>query len=308
MRAGVLFPLLGAFFSFASLVLLLFTLIGSIQPHAVLKDIYFLKLNTANISTDVVPSLSNNTASKAALLNQYEFVTIGLWGYCHSNSTEVIGCSKPSAHYHFALVDVIYSALGVWTSVSAPGNLADNDSKIQTMSKTALALFIAAIALTLVSFILCVVSIKKHRLIRTIAALVSFLAFVLALIAPALALAVYLYIKDQFNNNNSSVVASIGRTGMGIAWGAALASLLAFTFSSIAICTASRDVRSTTPEKQPFLHEDVPLNPEISMYQPSAVTPYGAGHQAPDMFANHGHMANTTTEPQFIQPTYYGHH
>lgn len=298
MRQAALFPLLGAFFSFAALALLVFVLIGSIQPKTLLKDIYFFKLDAQNLGTDLVPSLATLSDGDKANLQQFSTITVGLWNYCWWNSDGIVGCTDPSAHFNFALVDVVHKSLGFFVPVNSPGSIADNSSKIETMSKSTIALFIAGIGLAAISLLMGIISVKKFRLIRTITALLLFLAFAASLVASALATGLYLYMKNQYDDGPTSVVASLGRVGLGIAWGSALAGLLGFIFASIGICTHSRRGDRAMPEKQPFLDDN---QMDLSYQQPPA--PYS--NSPPDMFANHGHSGSLTKEPQFIQPTYY---
>lgn len=298
MRQAALFPLLGAFFSFAAVALLIFILIGSIQPKTLLKDIYFLKLDAQHLGTDLVPSLASLSDGDKTNLQQFSTITVGLWNYCWWNSNGIVGCTDQSVHFNFALVDVVHKSLGFFVPVNSPGSIAENSSKIETMSKFMIALFIAAIALAVISFAMGIVSVQKFRLFRTITALLLLLAFAAALVASALTTGLYLYMKNQFNDGPSSVVASLGRVGMGIAWGSALAGLLGFIFAAISICTHSRHSDRGIPEKQPFLGDN-----QIDQAYQQPPVPYG--NSPPDMFANHGHSGSLTNEPQFIQPTYY---
>lgn len=331
MRKGSLFPLLGVFFSFATTVLIVFTLIGSIKPVAVLSDIYFMKLDAKNLGSDIIPSYPRLSDADTQKLHQFEYYTVGLWGYCWSTSKETVGCTKASGRYHFALVDIVYKTLGYFVTVNAPGNLADNDSKIQAMSQSLIILYIVAGAFALALFILSIVSIVKAsrgqgRVLRVITALISLITFALTLVSSAVALGLYLYIKENINDHHS-VIASIGRTGFGISWGSALAGLLAFICTLISICTAPRkNAASSIPEKQPFLDTAPP--PPVSFtntqYPPSVAggnsgyynPPPQSNHGGADMFNNnytsyhgaHGHSGSMSNEPMFIQPTYYDQH
>lgn len=329
MHKGSLFPLLGAIFSFATTVLIVFTLIGSIKPVAVLEDIYFLKLDSANISTDIVPSLKEMSSDDDNKLHKYDSYTIGLWGYCYSSSNETVGCTDPSTSYHFALVDIIYDTLGYFVTVKSPGNLDDTNTKIQTMSKSLVAIYIVSVGCAFVTLVLGIISIFRNRVVRTITAVLAFIAFAATLVASAVATGLYLYIREQFNKDSSSIPATLGKVGFGISWGATLASLFAFIFASTSMCFARRNAGSSAiPEKQPFL-EPAPIDPvpgfsspQQYQYAPTNSSVSGSGYHNPsvqnhgstghpDIFSNyssyHGHSASMSNEPQFIQPTYYDH-
>lgn len=291
-------PIVTVVFSFAGLALLLFTLIGSIKNDVVLRDIYFLKLNTTNLSTDVIPKLESLSSNDKTKLAEFETITVGLWSYCWGNATGTLGCSDTSARFHFSLSDIFYKALGYFVTVDSPGNLSDNNTKILNMNRSMIALYIVAISFSFITFALAIVSVMKFKLIRTITALTAFFAFAGSLISSAVATGLYLYVKEQFQDNNSSISASLGRVAQGLSWGSALAGLVAFITSVVSICTTRRQKNTEVAyEKQPFLESD---GMEGGVYPPPV-----AGSHPPDMFSYHsGHASN---EPQFIQPTYYDH-
>lgn len=239
-NSKMVLPVLGTFFSLAGLILTILVLIGNLRPTNPLGNIYFLSLDTSNLSTDVVPTLSNIGGTSALRFTRY---TIGLWGFCFhpsspSSSTYPAGCSLASARYAFSLPNLIYRALGVWTNVNSPGTISDSQHSIESLSHATLAMFIVSAAFALFAVLIGGLAIPRSRLPRVVASMFGFLALVMALIAAALATGLFVYLRQAFRDANSSAVAELGSKALGMAWAAGAAQLFAFMFLSISSCYA----------------------------------------------------------------------
>lgn len=309
-------PLLGVFFSFASMVLLIFILIGNIRPVRVLEDIYFLKLTTDGLTSQIIPDLAGFSSAEVNKLQEITQYTIGLWNFCYGNTQEITTCANTAGDYHFALVDIVYEVLGVWTTVTSPGNLDSNNDKILSMSKAIIGLYVAAIALSFFTTIFGSLSLNRQRLFRVLTALLSFLALVVTLAASAVATGLYLYIRQTINDNQDSLYASIGRVAFGISWGAGLSALIAFIITTVATCILperNSDFTSPKSEKQPFLTSETSYQaPPLpsTMNDPATVGLYQNDYNgAPDdMFSNNNNNYHSANHNQFVQPTHYNNH
>jgi hypothetical protein len=316
MQTYSLCPLLGVFFSFASMVLLIFILIGNIRPVRVLQDIYFLKLTTEGLTSQIIPSLASLSSTDVNKLKEITQYTVGLWNFCYGNTQEITTCANTAGDYHFALVDIVYEILGVWTMVTSPGNLDSNNDKILTMSKAIIGLYVAAVALSFFTIVFGSLSLRRQRLFRVFTALLSFLALVATLAASAVATGLYLYIKQTLNDNQDSLYASLGRVAFGISWGAGLSALIAFIFTTVATCLLPErraGFSSPTSEKQPFLvsetsYQAPPLPNTIN--DPATVGLYQNNNYngtPNDMFSNNNNY-HSSNDNQFVQPTHYNNH
>lgn len=305
-------PLLGVFFSFASVVLLAFILIGNIRPVRVLREIYFLQLTTDGLNSEIIPGINSLPESSVSKLRDVTQYTVGLWNFCYGNKEEITNCAKVTGSYHFALVDIFYDILGIWVTVVSPGDLDNNNNKIQTMSKTMLGLYLAGIVLSFLTLVFGFMSIRKRRLFRVFTALLSFLALVVILVASALATGLYLYIKNTLNDNQDGIDAHLGCIAFGISWAAGLSSLIAFMFTVVATCILperSDALDSPAPEKQPFLVSETSYQAPLpnTIQDPATVGLYhntNYNSNPNDMFSNNNnyHPAN---DNQFVHATHY---
>lgn len=312
-------PAVSAFFSFAATLLLVFVLIGSIKNKVALRDINFLRLDMSRLSTDILPTLGEINDGGVRNLDQLKEVGVGLMGYCYSNGEETVRCSEPSTQYYLALDEIVWGVLRYRVQVNEPGTLAENVNTIYRLNHSMVILFILAAALSFVMFVLAVVATATNgrRVARVITALVSLLAFVVTFGVAALMTGLYVYVRNQYNNTDSSIPARLSAVGFGLAWAAVLASFVAFVVAVVSICFASKrggsaNRSSAYYEKEPFL-------------EPGASSQQGGGNAADlysvpthyqeppqqqqqhDMFAQHHGGYTAANEPQFVQPTYYDH-
>ena len=110
-RTRLCWAFLTSFLLLISVVFIILVEVGSTSATAVRKDIYFIKLNLANIIPLTVPDsgLINSIAQSLGLSDIY---TVGLWGFCQGNLGEgIVQCSKPKVMYWFNPVEIIQSEL-----------------------------------------------------------------------------------------------------------------------------------------------------------------------------------------------------
>lgn len=94
-----------------SVIFLIVVEIGSTYNKAVLRDIWFIKLDLSNIVPISVPNavLINSVAQTLGL---HDYYTVGLWGFCEGNDgTGFTSCSKPKALYWFNPVEILVDQL-----------------------------------------------------------------------------------------------------------------------------------------------------------------------------------------------------
>ncbi|KAK5658569.1 hypothetical protein OQA88_1962 [Cercophora sp. LCS_1] len=103
-----------------SFVFLVLVLIGNTYPRAVLRDIYFFKLDLADIIPASVPnaSLINSIAQSIGL---HDFYQVGLWNFCEGyEGVGITYCSKPETLYWFNPVEIIMSELLSGATIALP--------------------------------------------------------------------------------------------------------------------------------------------------------------------------------------------
>ena len=85
--------------------------IGNLSNMKVLKDLYFFKIDVANIVPSSVPNykLANSLARSIGL---HDFYQVGLWNFCEGYNNEgITECSKPVLMYWFNPVQILLDEL-----------------------------------------------------------------------------------------------------------------------------------------------------------------------------------------------------
>lgn len=92
-------------------IFLVLVVIGNISNKPVLREIYFLKIDLADIIPLSVPNavLINSVARSIGL---HDFYQVGLWNFCEGyEDTGITTCSKPEPLYAFNPVQIIVNEL-----------------------------------------------------------------------------------------------------------------------------------------------------------------------------------------------------
>lgn len=301
MRAGTIFSSLGSLFALATLALVALLLAGSTRTSSLVSNTYFLKIDFSGIKSDVIPSLETMASADKDRLLQYKFYTIGLWSYCYwKDNGEIAGCTKPSARFHFSLVDIVYNTLGYMTKVNQPGKLNDDVDRIASMSRIMIGLYLVALVAAVLAFIIGCVSVARYKTSKIIATVLAFLSFVGSMVSSGLAAGLFAFIDAEFDKANMSVGSIMGRHLMTVAWGSVAASFLGFVCFAISICTTQRRSRNAVPEQQPFLGSSVPL--QDTTYQKG---PIDSEHSSANMYnisptSSYNHIQH---DGQYYDPT-----
>ena len=110
-RARLIWALLSSLLLLISLVFIILVEIGDTKLNPILDNIYFIKLDLANIIPVAVPNavLINSIARTLGL---HDYYTVGLWGYCEGYKGEGwTNCSKPQTLYWFNPVQILQEQL-----------------------------------------------------------------------------------------------------------------------------------------------------------------------------------------------------
>lgn len=92
-------------------IFLLLVMIGNISNKPVLRETYFLKLDTTNVVPQSIPNavFINSIARSIGL---HDFYQVGLWNYCEGyDDSGITSCSHPVALYWFDPVSIILNEL-----------------------------------------------------------------------------------------------------------------------------------------------------------------------------------------------------
>ncbi|KAG7135634.1 SUR7 family protein pun1 like [Verticillium longisporum] len=104
-----------------AIIFLILVLIGNTSNKPVLRDIFFFRLDVANvipISTAADATLLNTNARTLGL---HDFYQIGLWNFCQGYSDEgVTECFKPEALWWFNPIEVLTSQLFTGAVIALP--------------------------------------------------------------------------------------------------------------------------------------------------------------------------------------------
>lgn len=110
-RIRKFFALLTSFFLFVSVIFLILVEIGNTYDRAILRSIYFIRINLSQIVPQTVPNavLLNSIAQTLGLHDIYQ---VGLWNFCAGyNGQGITDCSKPKTFYWFNPVEILLNEL-----------------------------------------------------------------------------------------------------------------------------------------------------------------------------------------------------
>ncbi|OAD04411.1 hypothetical protein MUCCIDRAFT_155599 [Mucor lusitanicus CBS 277.49] len=184
-----LFGHLATFFTFAALVLQVFSMIGTTYNQPFLRDLYFVKVYTGS-----------------------EFVIAGLWSYCTgSNNGGVSMCSKPVPAFN-------------WSNAGGVGSYLDGISNLDRVFLANFILYWIALGFT---FLALVITIMSHfrRGPDFLASLMTFMAFVVQMVVFIIILVVCIRGVNAAKGESASVSGNLGPS-MWMTLGAFVALLL----------------------------------------------------------------------------------
>ncbi|AOW01368.1 actin cortical patch SUR7/pH-response regulator pali [Yarrowia lipolytica] len=265
-------PMLG---SLAALVLAIFVMVGSTSNSAPINDLYFLRIDTTNLSvSSVVPDIngvdvSSTVNSIAHEVGISDFYTSGLWNYCtakkpdpnNENLMNYTFCDKPKAMYWFNPEEILSESLSQGPSLTSELSAVmpeDVKKYLDILAGASKAMFVCYLVGTIFAFLTFVLGwfTFYSRGTTCCVATLALLTFLLLLVSSGISTGTYMIVRDAFNNNLSEfgIRGSLNTKMYGITWGAAVAAAWACFGWFFAICCGNTDrVKVVTEEKQPFI-------------------------------------------------------
>ncbi|KAK9369061.1 actin cortical patch SUR7/pH-response regulator pali [Lipomyces kononenkoae] len=231
------------FFTIAALVLTIFVIIGNLDINGILSKLYFMQLNTQNLSITV----QGDTFSAHSLDPNFPgFFQVGLWNYCEGsisdNTYTLTNCTATRGLFYFNPLTVIENRLGIDTIENVPSQVSTALNAVKAISYVMTILFIIGAAFTVMQAITGILSFRS----RICTVISSLPALACLIVATALATALYYVEARAFQDANSTLgtTASINTVTFGIAWAAVVAAILATLFWCLSLCCgSSRDRR-----------------------------------------------------------------
>ncbi|SMN22700.1 similar to Saccharomyces cerevisiae YLR414C PUN1 Plasma membrane protein with a role in cell wall integrity [Maudiozyma saulgeensis] len=225
--------------SFAALILSCIACAGSTKNYTPINNIYVAQINLSDMDlTKVIPAISSSLELSSVLPSYFN---IGLWSYCIEDSTKkVTSCTSPDGIEKFNLKSLLYdniqdnNVLSLIDSVASlilPDKLEDDMTYYNDLAKCMFITIIIGICLSFVCLVLSFCrSIFHLRVVTFIGGFFAFFAFVSLLISVGTSMATYLYIRHILSDNYSDygISLSLGKTYLGLLWGAVAAALINF--------------------------------------------------------------------------------
>ncbi|KUI74120.1 SUR7 family protein pun1 [Cytospora mali] len=255
-RARRTFTILASLLYLVAFVFLILIELGSTRKTKVLGDIYFFRLSLA----DIIPTSVQNAQlvnSIARGLGLHDYYQPGLWNYCEGYNDEGITfCSKPKSYYWFNPVNIILNELLSGATIALPSEITQILGILKICSNIMFAFFLAG---TVVSFSMIFLSPLAifSRWWAIPMALVSFLTFLIILIASVIASVISFVFKYAATAQSSlNIHASVGTRMFVFMWIATGCAFFAFILHAGmgCCCTSRRDLKTG---RKPMRHSSM---------------------------------------------------
>ncbi|OIW31495.1 hypothetical protein CONLIGDRAFT_652559 [Coniochaeta ligniaria NRRL 30616] len=224
-----------------SFVFLVLILIGNTHNRAVLRDVYFFKLDLSNIIPLSAPNamLINSIAQTLGL---HDFYQVGLWNFCEGyNNVGITYCSTPATLYWFNPVSVITNELLAGATIALPTQVITVLNILRLASQIMFGFFLTACVLT---FILILLSplVLWSRWYSLPFALISFVDAVLIVVGSVIGTVISWVFKYAAESQSDlNIRASVGTRMMVFVWVASGCALMAFVIhAGLGCCCASK--------------------------------------------------------------------
>ncbi|KAI1332683.1 SUR7/PalI family-domain-containing protein [Xylariaceae sp. FL0255] len=229
-----------------AVVFLILVEIGSVRGTKILGDIYFFKLNTANVLAQSTPSTLTLQNSIAQTLGLHDFYQAGLWSFCEGYLDEgITDCSKPSSHFWFNPVEILLNELFAGASIALPSEVNEILTILRLVSHIMFGFFLTGLLLNAALVILSPIAVYSRWLSLPFG-LLSFLSALVVIVAAGLGTAIAYVFKYALSSQpDLGVDADVGVKMLAFGWIAAGFTLLAFTIhAGLGCCgTSRRDIR-----------------------------------------------------------------
>ncbi|KAI1336103.1 SUR7/PalI family-domain-containing protein [Xylariaceae sp. FL0016] len=228
-------------------VFLILVEIGNTSKSKVPGDIYFFKLDLADIFPQSVPTSFTLQNSIARTLGLHDFYQVGLWSFCEGYVTDGITyCSKPTALFWFNPVEILLSELFTGASIALPSEVNDVLYILRIASHIMFGFFITGLLLDVILMLASPIAIFS-RWWSLPMSLFSFIAALLVTVAAILGTAMSLIFKYALSSQpDLGVSASVGTKMLVFMWIATACNLIAFFIHAGmgCCCTSKRDMRT----------------------------------------------------------------
>lgn len=219
---------------------------GTSTNGKIRNQIYFIRLNLANIIPESVPDASI-VNSIARTLGLHDFYQVGLWSFCEGYNDEgVTKCSSPQAMYWFNPVEIILNELLAGATISLPTRVTDILNLIRLVSHWMFGMFLGGTCLAFVMIFAAPLSIMS-RWMALLTSIFTFLAALLITVASVMATVMFVIMRNAFTSvEELNIEAALGLpmfVFMWIASGAAIIAML-IQVGACCCCASKRDIKT----------------------------------------------------------------
>jgi len=145
-----------------SFVFLVLVLIGNTSNKPILRDMYFFKLDLADIIPTSVPNaqLINSIAQSIGL---HDFYQVGLWNFCEGyQNVGITYCSKPETLYWFNPVEILMNELLAGATIALPTQVITILDILRITSQIMFGFFLAGTVVNFIMIFLSPVAMKSR--------------------------------------------------------------------------------------------------------------------------------------------------
>jgi hypothetical protein len=235
---------IASFLYLVSFVFLLLILIGNVHDRAVLRDVYFYKLDLSNIIPASVPN-SQLINSVTQTLGLHDFYQVGLWNYCEGyNDQGITYCSKPKSLFWWNPVETITGELLAGATIALPSEVVTILTVLRITSQIMFGFFLTGCILTFL-FIFMTPLVVKSRWWSLPFAFASFIITILVLAASIIGSVISFVFKYAAEaQQDLNISASVGTRMFVFMWIATGCALVAFIIHAGlgCCCTSRRDI------------------------------------------------------------------
>lgn len=229
-----------------AVVFLILVEIGNTDGGTVLGDIYFFKLDLADIIPQSAPNLTLMN-SIARTLGLHDFYQVGLWNFCEGyEDTGITYCTKPATLYWFNPVEILKNELFAGASIALPSEVNDVLNILRICSQVMFGFFITGLLLDFVLIFIAFVVLYSRWWSLPIA-LFSFFAFLMVTVAAAIGTAMSMVFKYALTSQTDlNIQVDVGTKMFAFMWIAVGFTLIAFIIQAGlgCCCTSRRDLRT----------------------------------------------------------------
>ncbi|KAI7574899.1 integral membrane protein-like protein, partial [Hortaea werneckii] len=227
-RPRLLWALLASFLLLISVVFLILVEVGDTAEGDVRSQIYFIRLNLANVVPLSYPD-AQILNSIARTIGLHDFYHFGLWGFCEGyNGQGVTYCSDPKTLYWFNPVEIIQSELLAGASIALPAQINNILSLIRTVSHWMFGLFLTGACLNFLMIFLVPLSVFTRWGTAPIVFFVFFGALCTT-VATVIGTVLGVVMKNVITSQNTlDIEAYLGVQMFAFMWVAAATSIIAW--------------------------------------------------------------------------------